>query len=101
MCEILWCAKCIIAPEHKESQFSTTLQGHEHSWYRKYDLNETCVDYNALRDDFLVEFHIPKFEQKSISVLKDIKQGMAEIIREYDAHLNSLLSNLSYEIHPS
>ena len=71
MCEILWHAKGIKALEHKTSQFSTTLQGRVHSWYRKFDLDQTCVDYVALKDDFLKEFHIPEFEHKSINTLKD------------------------------
>ncbi|KAH9313148.1 hypothetical protein KI387_028183, partial [Taxus chinensis] len=49
-----------------------------HSWYRKFNPNQTCIDYATLKDAFLKEFHIPEFEQKSISALKDIKQGTTE-----------------------
>ncbi|KAH9296494.1 hypothetical protein KI387_040082, partial [Taxus chinensis] len=76
-CELLWRAKGITTQERKASQFATTLQGHMHSWYQKYDPHQMVVDYNALHDAFLVEFHIPEFEKKSISVLKEIQQGMA------------------------
>ncbi|KAH9296815.1 hypothetical protein KI387_028497 [Taxus chinensis] len=101
MCEILWHMKGIMASECKASQFTTTLQARTHSWYRKFDPNQTCIDYAALKDAFLKEFHIPEFEQKSISALKDIKQGTTESVREYDAHFKTLLSKLSYDIHAS
>ncbi|KAH9304493.1 hypothetical protein KI387_008897, partial [Taxus chinensis] len=101
MCEILWHAKGITTSERRASQFSTTLQGRTHSWYKNFDPDQTCVDYTALKDAFLKEFHIPEFEQKSISALKDIKQGTTESVREYDAWFKTLLSKLSYDIHAS
>ena len=42
-----------------------------------------------------------EFEQKSISALKDIKQGSTKSVREYDAHFKTLLSKISYDIHVS
>ncbi|KAH9292531.1 hypothetical protein KI387_042279, partial [Taxus chinensis] len=100
-CELLWCTKGITTSDRKASQFATTLQGHTHSWYRKYDPHQTAVDYNALHSAFLAKFHIPEFEQKSINTLKDIKQGLSKSVREYDTRFKTLLSNLSYDIHPS
>ncbi|KAH9293323.1 hypothetical protein KI387_041474 [Taxus chinensis] len=59
------------------------------------------VDYTTLKNAFLAEFHIPEFEQKSISALKEIQQGMAESVWEYDTWFKTLLSKFSYDIHPS
>lgn len=44
-CEFLWGTKGITTPERKDSQFVTTLEGHAHSWYRKYDPHQIVVDY--------------------------------------------------------
>lgn len=80
MCEILWCVKGITNFERKEIQFTTTLQGYAHRFYKNFDPNQTCVDYAALKDAFLKEFYIPKFKQKSISVLKDINYETTESV---------------------
>lgn len=80
--EILWRAKGIISLDMNLIQFTTTLQGREHSWYRKYDPHQKEVDYDVFCDAFLAEFehHIHILDFLHHIEFKEIKQGLSKSI---------------------
>jgi hypothetical protein len=83
----------------KRTQFNTTLRDHALNWYMKFVQGLAQPQpLTEIKKTLITKFKKPKSESQFITELKEIKQKVSELVREFDQRFKTLTGQLTFKI---
>lgn len=97
LCHLVWSVKQVVDNAIQMAQLTTTFRDRALNGFMKYS-NGQVRTLLEVKDAMITKFKKPKLESQCISELKEIKQKPNESVWEFDQKIQTLLSQVSFDI---